>query len=345
MDRRLEKLIGWLKNDIGMGSIDIAPASEDASFRRYFRVSTGDDSLIVMDAPPDKEDCHPYIEIARAFGALGLNVPRVLQSDLSQGFLLLTDLGTRQYLSALNEARAAGNDKGDAEIERLYHDAFDSLLRLQCANNNTPMLPLYDRALLMSEMQLFRDWFLKRHLSLALSAELSSGIDRVYRLLADNALEQPQTWVHRDYHSRNLMVVDDNNPGILDFQDAVTGPVTYDLVSLLRDCYIQWATGQVDAWAKEYFRLACSSDLLAGVDEAKFIRWFDLMGVQRHLKAVGIFARLRIRDNKPGYLNDIPRTLDYVREVSSRYPELSVLHDLLINHVIPALKDSVAEGS
>ncbi|RUQ33218.1 MAG: aminoglycoside phosphotransferase [Candidatus Competibacteraceae bacterium] len=298
----------------------MAPASSDASFRRYFRVWYDDQTRIVMDAPPDKEDCRPFVAIAQALRGLGLNAPTVLDGDFDQGLLLLTDLGSRQYLAELN----------DHSVPGLYGDALEALARLQTSGDpDSALLPAYDAALLHREMDLFRDWFLGRLLALELSAAEQHTLDQTFAALSANALEQPQVWVHRDYHSRNLMVTDPDNPGVLDFQDAVVGAVTYDLVSLLRDCYIAWPRPQVETWALDH-RARLRALGMIGLDDAdQFLRWFDLMGVQRHLKAVGIFARLNLRDGKPGYLGDIPRTLGYVLAVAERYPELAGLRDLL----------------
>lgn len=320
MDHRLEALKAWVGTTLDTADYEIRPASADASFRRYFRVTLNGGSHIVMDAPPDKEDVRPFIDIATRLFDLGLNVPEILDRDLAQGFLLLSDLGDQVYLRHLNEDT----------VERLYGDAMGALVILQQGIfTDARALPEYDHPLLMREMELFREWYLGRHLGLTLSAAQHEVLDCVFASLARSALEQPQVWVHRDYHSRNLMLTSANNPGILDFQDAVRGPITYDLVSLLRDCYIAWPRGRVEDWVKGYHDLALQSGLPAGEDETRFLAWFDRMGVQRHLKATGIFARLNHRDGKPGYLNDIPRTLGYVVDVSSRYADLRPLHDLL----------------
>jgi len=325
---RYGQMLHWLNRLLPVHTADITPASADASFRRYYRIRRQDASHIVMDAPPDKENCEPFIVVAHALCELGIQAPRVLEADLDQGFLLLTDLGTRQYLSVLNETC----------VERLYGDALVTLLRLQLGGDtSSPLLPLYTAESLQQEMELFRRWFLERHLSLPLEAADHAVLDNAFALLRQSALEQPQVWVHRDYHSRNLMVTELANPGVLDFQDAVIGPVTYDLVSLLRDCYIAWPRERVEGWALRY-RTRLQAEGLAGVEDADaFLRWFDLMGVQRHLKAIGIFARLNHRDGKPGYLDDIPRTLGYVLEVTARYAELAPLHGLLRTRVMPAL--------
>lgn len=319
MTDRLQALTQWLEQRHELGRFSLAPASEDASFRRYYRVCTDAGTLIAMDAPPEKEDPAPFVGIARALFQLGLNVPQIFHVELARGFVLMSDLGTRSYQQALS----------DETVERLYGDALAALAVLQACGPGEHRLPAYDRRLLMSEMELFRDWYLTEHVGVELPSSRSNDLDRVFAGLADSALEQPTVCVHRDYHSRNLMVTERNNPGILDFQDAVIGPVTYDLVSLLRDCYVAWPRKRVEDWALGYRELALRSGILKTADDEQFLRWFDLMGVQRHLKAVGIFARLNHRDHKPNYLNDIPRTLAYVRDVAGRYPELASLADLL----------------
>lgn len=312
MDERLKKLENWLQLCLGVASVTMAPASSDASFRRYFRIWHKDVTLIAMDAPPDREDTARFVRLARAFATAGLNVPQVYEQDDAQGFLLLSDLGTRSYLSALPAGRA----------DALYGDAISALLRLQQNSGSAPSLPRYDQALLRRELGIFPEWYIERHLGVALSDAERAMLERTFATLVNSALEQPVVWVHRDYHSRNLMVTEWDNPGVLDFQDAVMGPVAYDLVSLLRDCYIDWPPQQVETWASAYWVRACSLGILPAASETQFIRWFDLMGIQRHLKAIGIFARLQHRDGKPGYLADIPRTLGYVEQVCARYGEL-----------------------
>ncbi len=326
MPLRFEQLNHWLTNTLGLPAYEIAPASSDASFRRYFRITFGGESRIVMDAPPDKEDSRPFVSIAKQLHAVGLNVPEILAEDLEQGFLLLSDLGTQQYLSALSIDT----------VDRLYGDALGALAVLQTCGPGAESLPDYNEALLRREMDLFRDWYLGRHLGLTSGKSEEAVLDEAFTLLVENALDQPQVSVHRDYHSRNLMV-SAHNPGILDFQDAVHGPVTYDLVSLLRDCYIDWPRERVEKWVLGYHDIAIDHGILRGPQEERFLRWFDLMGVQRHLKATGIFARLNHRDGKSGYLNDIPRTLGYVVEVSGRYPELGTFKRLLEERVLPRL--------
>ena len=324
---RAAALAAWVGERLGLGGpARLEPASADASFRRYLRVRVSGRSWIVMDAPPGREDVRPYVRIARLLRPVGLNVPEILAEDAERGFLILTDLGETLYLDALTPERA----------DRLYGDALGALATLQaCVDPGA--LPPYDRALLLAELALFHDWFLRRHLGLVLSPAEEALLEAVSGTLVASALAQPVVAVHRDYHSRNLLVTGRNNPGIVDFQDAVAGPVTYDLVSLLRDCYIAWPRERVEAWALGYHDLACQSGILHEEDEERFLAWFDLMGVQRHLKAIGIFARLWHRDGKRGYLADIPRTLGYVREVSGRHRALEAFGRWLAERVAPRL--------
>jgi aminoglycoside/choline kinase family phosphotransferase len=317
---RLDELKQWLRDTAGLRDFRIEPASEDASFRRYFRVTCDERTCIAMDAPPDKEDMRPFVYVSGIFHDIGVHAPELLTVDVDKGFILLADLGTQLYLDVLSTEN----------VDRLYGDALGALLVIQACGPNSHSLPLYDRHLLLGEMELFSSWLIGTHLSMPLSAGQRAMLDETFSRLADAALAQPRVCVHRDFHSRNLMVTRENNPGIIDYQDAVIGPVTYDLVSLLRDCYIEWPRERVEAWALGYHELALQSGVLRqGHDnQEQFLRWFDWMGVQRHLKAAGIFARLFRRDGKPGFLGDIPRTLGYVIEVSARYPELAELGSL-----------------
>lgn len=294
------------------------PASSDASFRRYFRVEHGGETLIVMDSPPDKEDCLPFIEVSKLLLEAGLNVPTVLACDPEQGFVLLTDLGVQCYLQVLNKTN----------VEALYRDAMDALFTMQ-TRASTDTIPAYDDSLLRAELELFSEWFLSTHLGIRLSTAQHDTVAETFSRLCRSAREQPQVFVHRDFHSRNLMYDRRHNPGILDFQDAVKGPVTYDLVSLLRDVYIYWPTEQAKRWVMRYFGGLTERGIVRDEDPEQFLRWFDLMGAQRHLKIAGIFARLYHRDGKPGYLSDIPLTLDYVVDVCARYPELESLSEML----------------
>jgi aminoglycoside/choline kinase family phosphotransferase len=308
----------WLGEVLDAGIGPLEPASTDASFRRYFRVRAGGDSFIVMDAPPGQEVPGRYVRIARVLRDAGLEAPEVFAADLVHGFLLLSDLGTTPYLSVLTEDTA----------ERLYADALDALWVMQ-TRVSAAGLAQYDRARLRAEMELFPEWFLGTHLGLRLGAAQRSVLDSAFERLCRAAAEQPRVFVHRDYHSRNLMVLDGRSPGILDFQDAVCGPVTYDLLSLLRDVYVRWAPERVERWASAYRERLIGGGVLGPDDGERFLRWFDLMGVQRHLKVAGIFARLYHRDGKPAYLADIPLTLTYLWEECAGYPELAPLVELL----------------
>jgi N-acetylmuramate 1-kinase len=321
VSERYERLTRWVGDLLGTDAFTLEPASSDASFRRYWRARHGGGTLVLMDAPPGLEDCARYVDLARRLGVIGLHTPEVHAEDYANGFLALSDLGDRVYLRELNPRSA----------DRLYGDALAALAALQ-ARGPTEGLPVYDAPFLRRELEIFREWFLGSHLGVELNPGEQALWGGVCDVLVANALEQPQVCVHRDFHSRNLMLARPN-PGILDFQDAVVGPVTYDLVSLLRDCYIAWEPERVTDWALGYLGVAVQSGILREVEPARFLRWFDLMGVQRHLKACGIFARLNHRDGKPGYLADIPRTLGYVREVAGRYQELAGLQVLMAQRV------------
>ncbi|MEW6690949.1 MAG: phosphotransferase [Pseudomonadota bacterium] len=314
MDFRLAALRGWLGARFPEHAFTLAPASADASFRRYFRVALADGrSFIAMDAPPDKEDSAPFVRVSRLLRAAGLNAPEVLAQDSRQGFLLLTDLGKTTYLEALRPENAA----------ELFRDATDALLRWQLATRRGE-LPPYDEALLLREMSLFPDWYLARHLQTAPSAAEKADLAQTFALLARSALAQPVVYVHRDYMPRNLMVCDPN-PGVLDFQDAVEGPITYDMVCLVRDAFISWEEEQVLDWTVRYWEKARKARLPVEADFAEFWRAFEWMGLQRHLKVLGIFARLTYRDGKPKYVADTPRFLGYARAVARRYPAFAPL--------------------
>ena len=313
MSRTL-KLDDWLRKHLPGETFSLAPASEDASFRRYFRVTTGLGTRIVMDAPPEHEDCRPFVKVARLFGEAGVNVPRVLAEDLENGYLLLTDLGSTMYLQALGERTAAA----------LYGAATDALVRIQLASR-PGALPDYDRELLLRELRLFPDWYVAKQLGVALSGAQSDALGAVFELILANNLAQPRVYVHRDYHSRNLMVAEPN-PGIIDFQDAVYGPVTYDLVSLFKDAYIHWDEERIIDWVVRYWEKARTAGLPVDADFGAFYRDFEWMGVQRHVKVLGIFARLYHRDGKDRYLQDMPLVMSYLRAACERY---SGLHPLL----------------
>lgn len=312
-DQRLDELTQWVHQERPLATLEVASA--DASFRRYFRVKQGQSSWVAMDAPPDKETLTPFIDITERLLAQKVNAPSIFQRSTDQGFLLLSDLGSTPYLPELN------NDTADT----LYGDAFSALLNIQQAS--VVGLPSYDDALLQLEMDLMPEWFLGEHLGIKLSNTEQEMLQGVFDSLKNNALEQPQVFVHRDYHSRNLMVTKENNPGVIDYQDAVLGPICYDLVSLLRDCYISWSEARVYEWVAQYQELATEQGLMQAVSSDIFKKWFDFIGLQRHIKVLGIFARLNHRDGKASYLKDLPLTLSYVVTVAKRYPELS---DLLV---------------
>ena len=286
---------------------------------------------IVMDAPPEQEDCRPFIQIAGFLERMGLNAPRVLNSNLDLGFLLLTDLGSTLYLTELRADRSCA--------DRLYGDAICALVRMQkLGGEYQSELPPYDEELLTFELSLFHDWLCERHLRVDFTKSDERRWQKICRLLVDNALRQEKVFVHRDYHSRNLLLTVDNNPGILDFQDAVEGPLTYDLVSLLKDCYVSWPAAQVKAWALKFYD-QLDAELHAKLDAKQFMRQFSLMGVQRHLKASGIFARLLHRDGKTGYMPDVPRTLEYVVALGPEYEELSFLVEMISERCLPVLRE------
>ena len=313
-DNRLIQMNQWLdslKSRWGLQPASLAPASADASFRRYFRISSSHPqypSLIVMDAPPDKETVLPFIQVANLIKEAGLHVPLVLEKDEEKGFLLLSDLGNKTYLSVLSPSNA----------KVLYRDASQALIQMQSASREG-VLPPYDDATLQRELDLFDAWYLKRHLQYTLSDEESNQLHTIFQLIKENNLSQTQVYVHRDFHSRNLMHCSSNNPGVLDFQDALYGPITYDIVSLLRDAYIEWTEEEVLDFLIEYWEMARAAGLSVPSDFADFYRDFEWMGLQRHLKVLGIFARLYHRDCKANYLNDIPLVLKYTRSVASRY--------------------------
>lgn len=320
-DIRLSEAKQWLATlpETKVSPESIRPASADASFRRYFRVDGEDgNTYIVMDAPPPQEDVRPFIHVAEVFGQSGASVPRILARDVERGYLLLSDLGNTTYLHQLSHDTA----------HKLYLDAIDALVLIQ-AQSKPGVLPEYDRALLHRELMLFPDWYVGKHLGITMTEKQTETLNKVFEALLANNLAQPQVYVHRDYHSRNLMVASQGNPGILDFQDAVYGPITYDLVSLLRDAYIQWDEEMVLDWAIRYWERARRAGLPVNPDVDAFYRDFEFMGLQRHLKVLGIFARLYHRDGKDGYLKDLPLVMEYTRKAAGRYNALAPLIRLL----------------
>lgn len=323
MDDRQQQLEAWLADTLQQVAFTLTTASADASFRRYFRVHLaspylGHNTLIAMDAPPPQEDCTPFVNVANLLLASGLNVPNVLAQDLTQGFLLLSDLGDNTYLSKLDTQTAP----------KLYQDATNTLIKMQLSSK-PQVLPAYDEALLTREMQLFPDWYVAKHLNTSLNSDQQAVLNNTFKVLNENISAQAQVYVHRDFHSRNLMITQENNPGVLDFQDAVFGPITYDLVSLLKDAYINWDEEQIIDWAVRYWQPAKKAGLPVPDDFSEFYRDFEWMGAQRHIKVLGIFARLSYRDGKDSYLNDMPIVMAHLRKVCERYVELRPMLCLL----------------
>lgn len=325
-DERRVLLEHWLALVLGDGVGSLVPASADASFRRYWRFLYQGRTLIAVDAPPEQEDSARFTRLARAFRSAGLNAPEVLAEDHARGFLVVSDLGTQTYLNVLTPIQA----------DALYGDAIAALIKLQIGLP-ADELPVYDAPFLRRELDLFRQWLLAELLQIELSESEAEALEQLFGELIDTALEQPRVAVHRDFHSRNLMLTHAANPGILDLQDAVAGPLTYDLASLLKDCYIAWPRERVLGWVEVYAERAQAAGLLTAVDKPQLVRWFDLMGAQRHLKAAGIFALLAVRDGKRGYLADLPRTLGYLQELGPLYPQLQPLAALVAQRVVPRL--------
>ena len=326
---RADALRRFAETALAATGLPIEPASADASFRSYWRVTAADRSYIVMDAPPDKENVEPWLDVGERLRRAGLHAPEVHAVDRAQGFVLMEDLGTRMYLAEL----------GDATVDALYADALDALLRMQ-TTADAAGLPAFDETFMTTELELMPEWFLRRHLGHAVECDEWDVIELAFRTLINALRSQPQGFMHRDYHSRNLLVVGDDSraasshalarPGIIDFQGAMIGPVTYDLASLLRDCYIAWDAERVEGWVDAYRERLRHAHLIdAHVDAARLRRWFDLAGLQRHIKVLGIFCRLCYRDGKAHYLADLPLTWHYVIMVAERYAELAPLADLL----------------
>ena len=339
MAERLSQLTSWVESQLVLLGckplnlpIELKPVSGDASFRRYFRVHLEQGSLIAMDAPPDRENSAPFVAIAQSWHRHGIPVPEIMAQNLREGFVLLTDFGDRLYLGELDKSTA----------DKLYQQAFQVLLQIQqCPASSSYPLPCYNAEKLQAEMQLCPQWFFSKFLAIELLDQERQMLDQVFTILAESALEQPQVNLHRDYHSRNLMLPSGGGIGVLDFQDAVSGPITYDLVSLLRDCYISWPAQQEMRWVKSYLQQARMAGLISSqINLGQFTRWFDWMGLQRHIKCVGIFSRLCLRDAKTGYLQDIPRTFSYIKRVCANYPEFAELNEWLEVKIIPRMQQS-----
>jgi aminoglycoside/choline kinase family phosphotransferase len=343
VDQRAQQLQTWAESLLARERPELKPAGDlvtvsgDASFRRYFRLPLAEGSLIAVDAPPDKENSRPFVAIARALRAHGVHVPEVVAADFDLGFMLLEDFGDTLLRPQLDATTVDG----------LYTQAMQTLLHvLACDEVPGYALPPYDRQRLIDEMSLLCDWFVPRYLGLELNTEQQAVLANAFATIADDVLAQPQVFVHRDYHSRNLMLLANGEIGVIDFQDAVTGPVTYDLVSLLRDAYVVWPEADVQRWVAQFAALLRDAGRLpAKVDAATFQRWFDWMGAQRHLKVVGIFARLSIRDGKHGYLEDIPCVFNYLLAEIQPYGELQALSRLLRGVILPAYLDKKPEAA
>jgi len=330
IDQRLVALKQWLEEKLKQSDLVVESASSDASFRRYFRVLSDRGSLIAMDAPPPQEDVRGFVTVANILRIVGVHAPDIIAGDYQQGFLLLSDFGKQSYFDTLSDSNA----------NQLYGDAFASLLKLQTrvAQHSTD-LPVYDAALLFKELEIFSEWFVDGLLGIKLTEKQQQLLKTSYQCLVESALEQPQVCVHRDFHSRNLMVLKIDNPGVIDFQDAVFGPLTYDLVSLLRDCYVCWPSERVSDWVGDFYQRSIQARVFGDdISLNQYQHWFDRMGVQRHLKAIGIFARLKLRDGKPGFLKDVPTTFNYVINVCNSDDGLAELGDFLNQVIAPAMQ-------
>lgn len=331
--QRQKQLTDWLSSLYPDQTFTIAPASADASFRRYFRATFADGSTkVVMDAPPQHEDCKPFLHIGKLFEEAGAHVPHVYAQDLAQGFLLLSDLGNTTYLQALDAGSARG----------LYDHAIDALIKIQLASKPNE-LPPYDEALLRRELDLFPEWYIAKHLGVTLTAKQQAKLEEVFARIIKNNLSQPCVYVHRDFHSRNLMV-SEPNPGVLDFQDAVYGPITYDLASLFKDAYIRWEEAEIIDWLIRYWEKARKAGLPVREDFADFYWDYEMMGAQRHIKVLGIFARLYHRDGKDGYLKDMPLVMEYLHKACERYIDLKPLLNILLE-LNMQIKQSNEEGA
>jgi N-acetylmuramate 1-kinase len=327
MDRPLDRTaarLAWTRASLGNPSLILESASSDASFRSYWRTHHDGRSWIVMDSPPAQEDPRPWLAIGEQLAAAGLHVPAVYDKDLEQGFLLIEDLGSRLYLPALNDATA----------NALYGDAMNALLRMQSRMDHRN-LPPFDRDLMIRGLEIMPEWFLGRHLGHEPDCGEWDVLEAAFNVIIHNVQEQPRCFVHRDYHSRNLLIAEHDNPGIIDFQGALSGPITYDLASLLRDGYIAWPREHVEAWVESYRRKLMDAGLIdTSIDAKQFLRWFDLTGMHRHVRVLGQFYRLWYRDGKPGYLADVPRVYHYVVSVARSYPELADFVALIERHAL-----------
>lgn len=333
---RTSQLTHWVHSVLpgpnGAG-ISLIPISGDASFRRYYRVQIGNSSYVAVDAPAERENNRQFVALAKLLGDNNVNVPKVHHVDFEHGFMLLSDMGDDLYYSAL-----FSDTSSKESADSLYRSAIECLVRIQRIDHSSCTIPVFDADFILRELSLFSEWFIGGQLKLDDYADFPS----VAGVLVDNALEQPQVLTHRDFHSRNLMVTRHNSPGILDFQDAVIGPVAYDVASLLKDCYLHWSDEQLSHWVRDYTNLAEAAGILSIADLKHFRRWFDLIALQRHIKCAGIFTRLFLRDGKPAYLRDIPRVMQYILMTSSKYPELLAYNSWLKDIVLPRM-DKMAD--
>jgi aminoglycoside/choline kinase family phosphotransferase len=334
---RTTQLNHWVNSVLSIPASEenaLVPISGDASFRHYYRVWIGSSSYVAVDAPPERENNAQFVALAKLLGDNNVNVPEVHHVDYEQGFMLLSDMGDELYYAALlsdNKSGAGAAEKTDD----LYNSAIECLVRIQSIDFSSCSIPVFDADFILRELNLFPEWFVGGQLEL----DNYPAFHSVSSLLVDNALEQPQVLMHRDYHSRNLMIRRQNSPGILDFQDAVSGPVTYDLASLLKDCYLRWPDEKISSWIQVYITHAEAAGVLSNTDPAQLLRWFDLIALQRHIKCAGIFTRLFLRDSKSIYLQDIPRLIGYIMNTTRKYPELSPFNAWLTQKVLPRMTE------
>lgn len=329
MDARQQQLQAWLEEQY-QHSVTLNPVVGDASFRRYFRFMHKNNSLVAMDSPPNLEDCKPFVEIAKALQTIGVTTPEIIAANTHEGFLVITDFGDQLFHHALNSSN----------VDQFYGLAFDDLHKIQSSENLSGVkLEPFDEKFMRKELNFFTEWFLEKYLELKLDAEQETIINTTYDLLLKSAVEQPQVVIHRDYHSRNLMLLNNNQLGVIDFQDAMLGPITYDLVSMIRDCYIDWPKEQVEKWALSFYKVCLSNNRLDNISSEAFVKYFDLMGMQRHLKASFIFARKYLRDKNDFYLQFLPRTLNYIHYVANKYPELEPFAQFFDKIVLSLFKE------
>jgi aminoglycoside/choline kinase family phosphotransferase len=331
---RTTQLNHWVKSVLSKtasAEISLTPISGDASFRHYYRVHIGDSSFVGVDAPAEQENNQQFVALAKLLGDSDLNVPRVHHVDFEHGFMLLSDMGDDLYYAVLVSDKSAAKT-----ADRLYRSAVECLVKIQMIDHRSCTIPVFDADFILRELALFSEWFIDGQLALDPYPDFQS----VQRLLVDNALEQPQVLMHRDFHSRNLLVTRHNSPGILDFQDAVIGPVAYDLASLLKDCYLRWPDEQISTWVRAYINHAEAAGVLSNTDLNQFLRWFDLIALQRHIKCAGIFSRLFLRDSKPIYLQDIPRVIGYIMTATGKYTELMPFNRWLTKEVLPRMSET-----